>query len=68
MTTRPWRPALRVLACHAAGGAEGEPTREEAAALLERLEDGEFHLEARHPAVILAELPYLELERRAQRR
>lgn len=56
-------PSLRMMACHAARAGEGQISPEW---LLPQLDRADFALSARHGAVVLAELPFLELERRSK--
>ncbi|MHB8876080.1 MAG: DNA mismatch repair endonuclease MutL, partial [Myxococcaceae bacterium] len=58
-------PALKVLACHAAGGGLRELSSSEAASLFQALDRADFTVPCAHGRVVLAELPLLELERRA---
>ncbi|MBX5483879.1 MAG: DNA mismatch repair endonuclease MutL [Myxococcaceae bacterium] len=59
-------PALKVLACHAANGAPTEPSAEVRTALFRELDAADVHRSLRHDQVVVAELPLLELERRAR--
>ena len=59
-------PALKVLACHAARAAPVDPPAEVRAALFRELDAADFHRSLRHPRVVVADLPLLELERRAR--
>jgi DNA mismatch repair protein MutL len=61
-------PALRIVACHAAGGEEREPSHEECGRLFARLDGADFQAAARHSGIVLEELTFLELERRAAHR
>lgn len=59
--------ALRVMACHAAGPGSGrELTHEALRKILSELDRADFHLPSRHRAIVVHELPFLELERRAR--
>jgi DNA mismatch repair protein MutL len=58
--------ARRVLACLAARQAGLEGSGEERSLLWEALERADFSVPARHPRIVLQELPLLELERRAR--
>jgi DNA mismatch repair protein MutL len=58
--------ALRLLACHAARAAPFEPTEDQRAALFASLDDAEHRQACRHGRIVVAELPLLELERRAR--
>ncbi|MBF5041003.1 DNA mismatch repair endonuclease MutL [Aggregicoccus sp. 17bor-14] len=57
---------LRVMACHAARAAEASVTDAQLRALLEELDDADFHLPCLHGSVVVLEMPLLELERRAR--
>ena len=57
---------LRVMACHAARAAEGSLSEAQLRALLEELDEADFHLPCVHGSVVLLEMPLLELERRAR--
>jgi DNA mismatch repair protein MutL len=59
-------PARRVLACHAARAFGVEASSEARAALLAALDSADFHGSCRHPRIVVAELPLLDLERRAR--
>jgi DNA mismatch repair protein MutL len=58
-------PALKLLACHAAGEAHRELSHDELAALCRELDQADFHTSCLHGNVVVLEMPLLELERRA---
>jgi DNA mismatch repair protein MutL len=59
-------PAVRVLACHAARAFGVEASAEARASLLSELDAVDFHLSCRHGRIVVAEMPLLDLERRAR--
>ncbi|MBI3181944.1 MAG: DNA mismatch repair endonuclease MutL [Myxococcales bacterium] len=58
--------ALRMLACHAAGQGDRAMGQEEIHALFARLDQIDFHRPCEHRTVVVMEVPFLELERRAR--
>jgi DNA mismatch repair protein MutL len=60
-------PAAQVLACHAALGFGVEASAEARAALMAALDEGEFRGNCRHGQIVVADVPLLDLERRARR-
>jgi DNA mismatch repair protein MutL len=59
-------PAVRVLACHAARAFGVEASAIARDALLAELDGGDLHGSCRHGRIVVAEVPLLELERRAR--
>jgi DNA mismatch repair protein MutL len=58
--------ALRVLACHAAGPPGSELSADSLKAVLRELDKVDFEVPCRHRHVVVHEVPFLELERRAR--
>jgi DNA mismatch repair protein MutL len=58
--------SLRVMACHAARAAEPSLSEAQLRALLEELDEADFHLPCLHATVVVLEMPLLELERRGR--
>ncbi len=56
----------QVIACHAGGAPKPTTDHEEVQQLLRRLEEVDFEAKCRHQEVVLFQIPFLELERRAR--
>ncbi len=59
-------PALGVLACHAATSVDRNLAHDEVKSLFAQLDEADFGLPALHGTVVVTEIPFLELERRAR--
>jgi DNA mismatch repair protein MutL len=62
----PQEAIAQVIACHAGGAPKPTTGHDEAQQLLRRLEEVDFEPRCRHPEVVLFQIPFLELERRAR--